>query len=177
MLLFPSKTKGVIFVKPQSTNSIEKTLIMHIMDTFGFGLFVATLAYLSFNWSTIPAQIPTYFGLKGEIHRYGSKWELLLFPIIIFLTGAALQLLEKHPDWHYSPIKITDTKMEQEVKQSVFMISFIKNMSSLLLALLIWETIHIAQGNNAELEGVIWLLVATIIILPTMMTVISALKE
>ena len=164
-------------MKRDSAFSFQKTTLMHIMDTIGLGLFVAACAYLIFNWSSLPAEVPKYFGMSMEILQYESKWTLFLFPMITFLIMIALQILEKHPDRHYFPIDIKNSNIEKEVKQSVLMISFIKNMSSLLLAILVWETIHIAQGNNAILEGVIWSVVASIIIIPTLMTVIVALNE
>lgn len=174
--LLPTKTKGVIFMKQESTSFIGKTTLMHVMDAFGLALFVAALTYLLLNWSSLPAEVP-FFGFMSENLQYGSKWELFLFPIITFFIGVGLQFLEKHPDWRYSPMNITDANVEKEVKQSTVMISFIKNMTSLLLAVLIWETIHIAQGNSIVLEEIKWLIVAAIIIFPTFMTVISALKE
>ncbi len=163
-------------MKHESFNTLPKTTLMHLMDTFGIGLFTATIAYIYFNWSTLPTEVPIYFGLKGDIHRYGAKWELLLFPFITLLIGIALRFLEKHPKWHYFPLNITDPHIEKEVKQSVFMLSFIKNMSCLLLAIVVWETIHIAQGNSTALEGVAWLILSLIIFLPTIITVISALR-
>lgn len=167
----------MIYLKRDSAISIQKTTLMHIMDTIGLGLFVAALTYLLLNWSSLPAEVPKYFGMRVEILQYESKWMLFIFPMITFFVMIALQILEKHPEWHYFPINIKNSNIEKEVKQSVLMISFIKNMSSLLLAILVWETIHIAQGNNALLEGVIWVVVASIIIIPTLMTVITALNE
>ena len=109
-------------------------------------LQLQSLIYTSIG-DRIPTEVPIYLGLKGDIHPYGAKWELLLFPFITLLIGIALRFLEKHPKWHYFPLNITDPHIEKEVKQSVMMLSFIKNMSCLLLAIVVWETIHIAQGE------------------------------
>ena len=164
-------------MKQTTFSELPKTTLMHVMDTFGIGLFAASIAYIYFNWSNLPTEVPIYFGLKGEIHQYGTKWQLLLFPIITLMLGMAFRFLEKHPKWHYFPLNIADPHIEKEVKQSVLMLSFIKNMSSLLLAIVVWETIHIAQGNTAALEGVIWIILGLLILLPTLMTVVSALRK
>ncbi|MGG0658642.1 DUF1648 domain-containing protein [Rummeliibacillus pycnus] len=160
-----------------TTFTIKKTLLMHLMDTAGIGLFVASLAYLILNWSSIPAKVPTYFGFLGDENRFGPKWELFLLPLITLSIGAVLQFLETHPEWHNSPIGTVDLNLERIIQQSILMLSFIRNMSFLLFALILWETIHIAQGNGAKLEGIIWIVLAFIIILPTIMTVISSIKE
>ncbi|WP_397538654.1 DUF1648 domain-containing protein [Rummeliibacillus pycnus] len=160
-----------------TTTIIKKTTLMHLMDTVGIALFVASLAYLILNWSNLPAKVPTHFGFKGEIDRYGPKWELFLLPFITLLVGIALQFLETHPEWHNSPIGKIDSNMERIIKQSILMLSFIRNMSFLLFALVIWETIHIAQGNRAVLEGAIWIILALIILFPTIMTLISSVKD
>lgn len=157
--------------------TVKKTLLMHLMDTVGIGLFVASISYLMINWSTIPSKVPTHFGIGGNVAHYGSKWELLLLPFITLVITIVLQFLESHPDWHNSPIEMVDAKMERIIKQSVLMLSFIKNMSFLLFTFILWETIHVAQGNRAVFEGTIWIILALIILLPTLLTVISSFRD
>jgi uncharacterized membrane protein len=43
----------------------------------------------------LPDKIPAHFGFDGEVTRYGSKYELLLTPIITVLFGFFWLLLEK----------------------------------------------------------------------------------
>jgi uncharacterized membrane protein len=52
-------------------------------------LVVITLPilYLAYKWNSFPEDIPVHWNLKGEVDRYGSKfeiWVLMLLPIITY---------------------------------------------------------------------------------------------
>ncbi len=39
--------------------------------------------YLAYIWQQLPEQIPMHWNIKGEIDRFGSKWELLMIPFLL----------------------------------------------------------------------------------------------
>ncbi len=39
--------------------------------------------YLAYTWPQLPEQVPLHWNMKGEIDRYGSKWELLMIPFLL----------------------------------------------------------------------------------------------
>ncbi len=39
--------------------------------------------YLAYTWPQLPEQVPMHWNIKGEIDRYGSKWELLMIPFLL----------------------------------------------------------------------------------------------
>lgn len=149
---------------------------MYAMDITGVTVFSIAFIYLLFNLLQLPDVIPIHFGLNGVADRYASKWQLLLFPGLTFLMGLALQFLEKHPEWHNYPTHRNDKNIEIQYRQSVFMLSFIKNMIFILLAFLSWEAIHLAEGYKETLQFIIWILLATIILVPTIVTIYSSIK-
>ncbi len=39
--------------------------------------------YLAYTWPQLPEQVPLHWNMKGEIDRFGSKWELLMIPFLL----------------------------------------------------------------------------------------------
>jgi len=44
---------------------------------------VLPFAYLAWIWSRLPRQVPLHWNWKGEVDRYGSKYELILIPLLM----------------------------------------------------------------------------------------------
>ncbi len=59
-------------------------------------LIVLSFAVTAVMLSIMPARVPMHYNAAGEIDRIGSKYENLLFPAIIALTGGALLALAHH---------------------------------------------------------------------------------
>lgn len=44
----------------------------------------------------LPERIPTHYGFSNQADRWGSKYELLAFPILVILFGILMRLLRNH---------------------------------------------------------------------------------
>lgn len=49
--------------------------------------------YLTLIWNSLPAKVPLHWNLQGEIDRWGSKYELLLIPILLPLLTYVIFLI------------------------------------------------------------------------------------
>lgn len=49
--------------------------------------------YLAYLWNDLPTEVPIHWNLKGEVDRYGSKYELLLIPFLLPLLTYLLFLV------------------------------------------------------------------------------------
>lgn len=47
------------------------------------GIVLIPFIYLAYIWNELPSKIPIHWDLQGNIDRYGSKYELLLIPILL----------------------------------------------------------------------------------------------
>lgn len=56
----------------------------------------------------LPEQIPTHFDFSGNVTSLGSKWTLLLGPILGTLLVPMFLLLAKVPHLHNYPAKVTE---------------------------------------------------------------------
>src|SRR4026209_478312 len=75
--------------------------------------------YLLAIWETIPQTVPLHYNLKGEIDKFGSKNELIIFVAIIMAvnTGVYFLLTNIH--------RIDPKKYAVENKGRLFRIAFV----------------------------------------------------
>ena len=48
----------------------------------GFGLFLFAIAYITINWSALPAEVPTHYNALGEADDWGSKPFIYFIPLV-----------------------------------------------------------------------------------------------
>ncbi|MEG2799969.1 MAG: DUF1648 domain-containing protein [Erysipelotrichaceae bacterium] len=76
---------------------------------------VSVFCYLLFNWGNFPEQIPGHYNAAGVIDRWGSKVELLAFPIVAFILYLLITLIERFPQiWN------TGVNVNEENKARVY---------------------------------------------------------
>lgn len=147
---------------------IPKTKIEKISDIIGFGLFVLSVLYVLINWNVIPEQIPGHFNASGDVDRWGSKYEIVILPIIGTFQFVLMSLLEKAPHMHNYPKRLNETNVEQFYLQSRKLLNVVKNICLLLFAYLIIQIVRVSKGDIQSL-GVgfmpIFLLVITSVII------------
>ena len=67
---------------------------------------IFSFAVLLLNWSQMPTQVPMHYNAAGEIDRFGSKWELLMVPIMEIVIYLLLQLSINHPNFWNIPFEV-----------------------------------------------------------------------
>lgn len=68
---------------------MAKRIIRIVLEILSLLALLGTVVFLIIYWNRIPEQVPTHFGIHGEIDRWGGKRILIFEPIIM----AALYLL------------------------------------------------------------------------------------
>ncbi len=59
----------------------------------------------------LPDQIPGHFNGLGEVDRWGSKYEIIILPIIGVFIFALMSLLEKAPHMHNYPKRLNENNV------------------------------------------------------------------
>lgn len=49
--------------------------------------------YLAYIWNDLPEKVPMHWNIKGEVDRFGTKYELLLIPILLPLLVYVIFLI------------------------------------------------------------------------------------
>lgn len=126
----------------------HKTRINRVFDLIAIGLFIAVIFYTLFQWNQLPEQVPIHFNALGEVDNYGSKWVLLLVPMISVGLFALLEFLERHPEWHNYPRRLNEMNAPRFYQSSRELLNRVKNLSLLLMAYTQWEIVRVGLGDS-----------------------------
>ncbi|MGG0670711.1 DUF1648 domain-containing protein [Lederbergia citrisecunda] len=145
---------------------IPKTLFEKLLDSITAIVYLAGIVYTIVIWSQLPDQVPAHYNAAGDVNRWGSKWELILLPVIAALLAIFMSFLEKHPEWH-NYMKLNENNIEFQYKNSRMLLNVLKNECVLLFVFLTYSTEQVALGNIDSL-GIVFLPVFLIIIFGSM---------
>ncbi|WP_033827088.1 SdpI family protein [Bacillus andreraoultii] len=123
---------------------LPKTKSEWIFDSIGYTTYIASIVFLIGIWGRLPDKVPAHYNLAGEIDRWGSKWELLILPIIGGLTLIFMQILENYPEIHNYPSRLNEENAAQFYLISRKMLNQLKNVCLLTFSALLFESVLIA---------------------------------
>lgn len=130
---------------------VEKPAFSKVFDIITVALLGAALVYLVLQWNQLPGKIPAHFGASGEIDRWGSKFELLILPVVAVIMWAGMTVLEKYPHV-FNYMNLREDNIEIQYRWGILFMNATKNLSTLLLVFLIWQTNKIALGHAETLN-------------------------
>lgn len=133
---------------------LPKSKFEKIIDGLGILLFAAANVYLIVSWGNIPSQVPAHFNGAGEVNRWGSKYEMLILPIIGLFLFVLMSLLEKAPHMHNYPSRINESNAEQFYLHSRKLANLIKNICLIMFAYIIVQMVRVSLGEIDSLS--IW---------------------
>ncbi|MCM3744615.1 DUF1648 domain-containing protein [Sporosarcina luteola] len=145
---------------------IPKTFFEKLLDALTTIVYLAVLIYTIVIWSQLPDQVPAHYNSAGEINRWGSKWELILLPIIAAILAVFMTFLERHPEWH-NYMKLNENNIEFQYKNSRLLMNVLKNECVLLFIFLTYSTEQVALGKIDSL-GMAFLPIFLVIIFGSM---------
>ncbi|MDW0116542.1 DUF1648 domain-containing protein [Sporosarcina thermotolerans] len=134
---------------------IPKSALQRLFDVVSIIAFMAGTVYLISVWNQLPDQVPAHYNAAGEVNRWGSKWELVILPIIAVLMAVFFTFLEKHPEWH-NYMNLNRNNIEFQYKNSILFLNVIKNECVLLFVYLSFNIAQVALGK-AESLGILFL--------------------
>lgn len=123
---------------------LPKTKSEWVFDIIGYTTYIASIVFLIVIWGRLPDKVPAHYNLAGEIDRWGSKWELLILPIIGGLTLIFMQILENYPEIHNYPSRLNEENAAQFYLISRKMLNQLKNVCLLTFSALLFESVLIA---------------------------------
>jgi len=145
---------------------IPKTLFEKTLDIVTAIIYLAGIIYTIVIWSQIPDQVPAHYNSVGEVNRWGSKWELILLPVIAVLIAVFMSFLEKHPEWH-NHMKLNENNIEYQYRNSRLLLNVLKNECVLLFVFITYQTEQVAIGKIDSL-GIAFLPIFLVIIFGSM---------
>lgn len=146
--------------------NIPKSSLQRAFDILTSIAFAAGIVYLIAVWGQIPDQIPAHYNGAGEVNRWGSKWELILLPVIAIFLALGMSFLEKHPEWH-NYMNLNEGNIEFQYQNSILLLNVMKNECVLLFVYLNYQTVQVALGK-AESLGILFLPIFLVMLFGTM---------
>jgi len=83
------------------------TLWQRIAGILSPVLLAGTVVFIALRWRYLPEQVPTNYNFAGEITNYGSRWTLLIMPIIGFLVDITVAITMRFPQSWNAGVRIT----------------------------------------------------------------------
>lgn len=87
---------------------IPLTKFEKVYNLLTLGIVLLATAIIIFNWHKVPAMIPTHYDALGRVDDEGSKWLILIYPLLTLSILSVTKLFLKHPEWGNYPQRVNE---------------------------------------------------------------------
>jgi uncharacterized membrane protein len=125
---------------------------------------------------TLPETVPMHFDARGVPDRYGSKWWIIVFPVISGFLYVLLTALNKYPHTFNYMVRITQENAFRQYSLAMRFMRLLKLLVILLFALIESTVAYIAFGK-ADSTGIFVLpAVLVTIVLPVIWYMVKSVR-
>jgi len=124
---------------------IKNNIFDNIINIICLIQLIGITIYLAVAWNSFPEQVPAHFGVGGVVTRYGGRGNLLVGPIVAWLSFGLICIIERFPQIWNTGVRVT-----QENKYQVYQIikSLLSVAKLIMVLLLVSITIFQLQAAN-----------------------------
>ncbi len=156
--------------------SLPKTTFQKVANIIGYGIFIGSTIYSIISLATLPSEVPIHFNLAGEADGWGSKYVLLILPLIGLFSILALEAVEKRPHMHNYPQHINETNVHQFYGISIRTMNLVKNGMLLTFGLIQLEMVQSAKEASFALGSLLLPFVIVVVVTPIAWHIYSMMK-
>ncbi|VEI07346.1 DUF1648 domain-containing protein [Kurthia zopfii] len=95
------------------TTDSSKSKLESIYSLIAYLVLLFTVVFIVIKWSNVPEIIPTHFDALGRVNDTGSKWLVLIFPAILYVTVSLFNFFKKHPEWANYPSRVNESNANE----------------------------------------------------------------
>ena|SRR5699024_2611452 len=154
---------------------LPKTRFEIAFDSITVIVFFLSMVSLVNAWTVLPAEVPAHYNIAGEVDRWGSKWEMLITPIIAALMWISMTVLEKYPHV-YNYLNLRQDNVRVQYLNARLMLNVIKNIIVLLFAYVSWNNTQVALEKSESLGGSFAFIFLGSLFIPMIFFIIRSLK-
>lgn len=114
-----------------------------VLNVLCLAILICTVLFLLCTWTRIPDKVPMHHDFAGNVDRWGGKSEIIVLPVISWITYLFLTLIERFPEIWNTGVTVTEENKERVYSVLLHLISSIKFIIILLFA---WLTVQTAVG-------------------------------
>ena len=147
-----------------------------LLDIISVASIIAGVILLIVFWLKMPETVPIHFNVKGEPDGWGSKYTLIILPIIAIGLFALLTFLEGKPHVYNYLIPITEQNAQIQFTLARMMMNVTKNLSTLLLMIISCYSIFQANGSEGTGLNMCLMIIFILMVLSIIYYFIQAIK-
>lgn len=87
--------------------------------------------------ATLPAIIPTHFTFSGEVDGYGTKWTIMILPVVATIVYAGVTKINLFPHVFNYMVPITEKNAPSQYTRSTRVLRFVKLVILILFSFLV----------------------------------------
>lgn len=125
---------------------LSKTKSEWAWNIIGYSIYLGSVIFLIINWNLLPKEVPAHYNALSEVDRWGTKWELIILPIVGAFIFVLMEVLEKYPEVHNYPQRFNESNAEKFYLLSRKLVNQLKNICLIIFALILFESVSIALG-------------------------------
>lgn len=154
---------------------LPKSRFEMTFDSITVIVFFLSIVSLVNSWIILPAEVPAHNNIEGEVDRWGSKWEILITPIVAALMWISMTVLEKYPHV-YNYLNLRQDNVRVQYMNARLMLNVIKNIMVLFFAYISWNNIQVALKKSESLGGSFAFIFLGALFIPMIFFIIRSLK-
>lgn len=136
---------------PRPIIKLQKDRLDQMLEGIAI-LFVLVMVCLPLvAFQELPETIPTHFNASGEADGYGSRYTLLILPVIGSLMFAGLLVLNKYPHVFNYPEEITEANAAKHYRNGTKLIRWINLIIVVSFSFIEWRVIRSASQGQGSL--------------------------
>lgn len=155
---------------------IEKSKLQKIANVIGYSIFVLGVIVSIGSLPFLPDSVPIHFNIAGEADSWGSKYFVLVLPIIALVTTLAMEAIENKPHLHNYPARINESNVEAFYKLSIRTMNVTKNAMLIIFGLIMFDIVVTAKTEEPLFQTTIIILLLGFVFVPIIWHLVSMRK-
>lgn len=122
-----TSSKSLCFTSEENiTMKLKYTKLQLALEIIGLLLLLGMIVFICIQWDQIPQQVPMHYNALGKIDSWGSKYQILVLPIISILLYIFITVVSFFPQIWNVPVQVTDEDKEAVYLSTKNLIIFLK---------------------------------------------------
>jgi uncharacterized membrane protein len=128
-----------------------RTSLQQLLNTLSLVTLIGFVIFFLLKWPGLPDPIPRHYNAAGEPDAYGSKYTLMILPLLSIAIYFTFNYFNQKPYIFNYPVKITEENAERQYTLAMNMMSSISTGVILTFFYISWRTVSIAYQEASSL--------------------------
>ncbi len=163
------------FKRPNIKVAASKNI--QILNRIGLVLIIGLWIFSFWIFNSAPNKVPIHFNINGKVDSYGSKYSLLLLPLLVTVIFTGLHYLSRVPYLFNYPFTITESNYEKAYRNATNSLHYLK----FFIIVLFWIIQHLVYKTlvieNTSYHNIALAIILTLIILVPIIIALKKIKE